>query len=149
MVGVDYLVLADAVAAAGGKHYIHGGGWDILTAGSFPVVHPAMAVAVRLRVPWGDTNRPCSFALDLLDADGRSILPTPPGPIRGTVNLGRPPHLAIGDDQVVPLALGLNNLRFENPGLYVVVCLLDGEEAARAPFRVAPQAAGQGAGGPA
>lgn len=148
MVGVDYLVLADAVAAVGGKHYIHGGGWDTLYAQSFPVVHSSMAVAIRLRVPWGDTNRPCTFELDVLDADGRSILPAPSGPIRGTVNLGRPPHLTIGDDQVVPLALALNALRFENPGLYVIVCRLDGTEAARAPFRVSqqPPAAGVGQG---
>jgi hypothetical protein len=139
MVGVDYLVLADAVAAVGGKHYIHGGGWDTLYAGAFPVVHPSMGIAVRLRVPWNDTNRPCVFELDVLDADGRTILPDPPGPIRGTVNLGRPPHLPIGDDQVVPLALGLNSLRFETPGLYVIVCRLDGVEAARAPFRVSQQ----------
>jgi hypothetical protein len=139
MVRVDYMVLADAVAAVGGKHYIHGGGWDTLYAAAFPVTHPSMAVALRLRVPWGATNRPCALELDVLDADGFSLLPAPPGPIRGTVNVGRPPHLPVGDDQVVPLALALNGLRFERAGLYVVVCRLDGAEAARAPFRVAPQ----------
>lgn len=137
MIQVDYLVLADAVAAVGGKHYIHGGGWDTLFSAAFPVTHPVMAVAIRLRVPWANTDRPATLVLDVLDADGQTILPDPPGPIQGTVNIGRPSHLPTGDDQVVPIALSLNNLRFVGPGQYVVVCLLGGEEAARAPFRVA------------
>ncbi len=137
MIQVDYLVLADAVAAVGGKHYIHGGGWDTLFSATLPVVHPVMAVAIRLRVPWANTDRPATLVLDVLDADGQTILPDPPGPIQGTINIGRPSHLPVGDDQVVPIALSLNNLRFVGPGQYVVVCLLDGEEAARAPFRVA------------
>ncbi len=137
MIQVDYLVLADAVAAVGGKHYIHGGGWDTLFSATLPVVHPVMAVAIRLRVPWANTDRPVTLVLDVLDADGQTILPDPPGAIQGTVNIGRPQHLPTGDDQVVPLALSLSNLRFVGPGQYVVVCLLDGEEAARAPFRVA------------
>ena len=40
---IDYLVLADAVAAVGGKHYIHGGGWDTLFSRTFPFVHPTLA----------------------------------------------------------------------------------------------------------
>lgn len=137
MIQVDYLVLADAVAAVAGKHYIHGGGWDTLFSAVFPVTHPVMAVAIRLRVPWGDTDRAATLILDVLDADGHTILPDPPGAIRGEINVGRPSHLPVGDDQVVPIALALNNLRFVAPGQYVVVCRLDGEEAARAPFRVA------------
>ena len=137
MIQVDYLVLADAVAAVGGKHYIHGGGWDTLFSATFPVTHPVMAVAIRLRVPWANTDRPANLVLDVLDADGRTILPDPPGPILGSIDIGRPPHLPVGDDQVVPIALSLNNLRFVGPGQYVVSCLLEGAETARAPFRVA------------
>lgn len=136
MIQVDYFVLADAVAAIGGKHYIHGGGWDTLTTGGFPTVHPTMAAAVRLRIPWHDTNRPVEVGLDVLDADGRSILATPPGPPRGTIRVGRPPELPEGDDQVIQLAFPLHNLRFAEPGRYVVTFLLAGEAVARAPFRV-------------
>lgn len=136
MIQVDYFVLADAVAAVGGKHYIHGGGWDTLTTNGFPTVHPTMGAAVRLRVPWHDTNRPVQIELDVLDADGRSILPNPPGPPSGMLNIGRPPELPFGDDQVLQLAFPLNNLRFDQPGHYVVSLRLAGEEVARAPFRV-------------
>ena len=134
---IDYLVLADAVAAVGGKHYIHGGGWDTLYSRTFPFVHPTLGVALRLRVPWGAIGRRVGFSLDVLDADGRTILPDPPGLIHGTLDVGRPPHLPEGDDQVFPLALAINNLRFGAPGLYVVICHLDDGATARAPFRVA------------
>lgn len=134
---IDYLVLADAVAAVGGKHYIHGGGWDTLFSRTFPFVHPTMGVALRLRMPWGAIGGQASFNLDVLDADGHTILPDPPGTIHGTLDIGRPPHLTPGDDQVFPLALAINNLRFAAPGLYVVICQLDDGATARAPFRVA------------
>jgi hypothetical protein len=136
MIQVDYFVLADAVAAVGGKHYIHGAGWDTLTSSGFPTVHPAMGAAVRLRIPWHDTNLPVEIELDVLDADGRSILPNPPGVPRGTLNVGRPPELPMGDDQVLQLSFPLTNLRFASAGRYVVSFRLAGEVVARAPFRV-------------
>jgi hypothetical protein len=134
MVRVDYLVLAEAAAAVEGRHYIHGAGWDALVAASFPVVHPIMSVAVRLRVPWTDTNQPHALELDVVDADEHSILPEP---LRGSVNLGRPPHLAPGSDQVLCLAHNLVGLRFERPGTYVVTFKVEGAEEVRSPFNVA------------
>ncbi len=135
---VDYMVLADAATAAQGKLYIHGAGWDSLFAASFPVTHPAMSVAIRLRVPWHDTNQPHHLELDVVNEDGQSIMGTPPGPFQGNINVGRPPHLTQGDDQVVPLALNLNGLIFQQPGAYAVILRIDGMEAFRSPFRVAP-----------
>lgn len=135
---VDYMVLADAVAAVQGKHFIHGAGWDTITGLSFPVIHPAMGVAVRLRVPWVATDRPHDLELDVLNGEEQSILATPPGPLHATVIAGRPPHLAPGEDQVLPLALSLHGLKFERPGLFMVILRLDGREAMRSPFRVSP-----------
>lgn len=143
---VDYLVMADAAAVAEGKHYIHGAGWDVIISASFPVVQPLMGVAVRLRVAWNETNVPQPIELDLVDADMNSILPTPPGPIRGNVNVGRPPHVPSGTDQVVPLAFNLAGVRFDQPGTYAVVLRVNGLEAARAPFSVALPPGIQGAG---
>lgn len=134
---VDYLVLADAAAAADGKHYIHGAGWDTIFAGSFPVQHPTTSAAVRLRIPWTATNQPHGLELDVIDADGASILPNPPGLIKGDINVGRPAHLSPGDDQVVCLVFNLLGLRFEGPGTYSVVFRIDGSEEARQPFRLA------------
>lgn len=134
---VDYLVLADMATVADGKLYIHGAGWDRLFAGSFPVTHPTMSVAVRLRIPWTDTNQPHRLELDVVNDDGQSILPTPPGLLQGTINVGRPPQLRQGQDQVLPLAFNLNGLKFDQPGVYAVLLRLDGLEVDRSAFTVA------------
>lgn len=132
---VDYLVLADAAEAVNGKHYILGGGWDRLHAAAFPVTHPSMSVALRLRVPWHDTNQAHELELDIVDADGQSILP-PPGPARGSITTGRPADLEPGQDQVVPLVFTLAQVRFDRAGAYAVLARLDGLEAARSAFHV-------------
>lgn len=133
---VDYLVLADAAVAVEGKHYIHGAGWDTIWVGAFPAAHPLVAVAIRLRVPWNDTNQPHELVIDILDEDGNSIVPTPPGAPRGTINVGRPPNILPGADQVVPLAISLANLTLARPGVYSVILRLDGSDVARSPFSV-------------
>jgi hypothetical protein len=133
---VDYLVLSDAAVAADGKHYIHGAGWDTIWVSAFPAAHPLIAVAVRLRAPWNDTNQPHELLIDVLDDDGNSVVPNPPGAPRGTINVGRPPHIAPGSDQVVPLAISLQGLSFARAGTYSVVLRLDGADAARSPFSV-------------
>jgi hypothetical protein len=133
---VGYMVLADATAAENGKHYIHGGGWDRIFAATFPVIHSSLSVALQLRVPWHDTNQRHELELDVVDADGQSILPTPPGLPRGTVTVGRPPDLEEGDDQNLPLVFTITQLRFERAGTYAVLVRIDGMEAARSAFRV-------------
>lgn len=135
---VDYLVLADAAAASEGKHYIHGAGWDTLFVASFPVLHPLVSVAVRLRVPWTETNQPHTIELDVVDEDGRSILPDPPGTMNGTIDVGRPPYLREGTDQVFPLVMNIQGLRFSQAGTYAVLLRVDRFEAARSTFRVVP-----------
>ena len=131
---VDYLVLADAAAAENGKHYIHGGGWDTIQATSFPAHHPALSIAVRFRIPWTDTNQPHEISIDVIDDDGNSILPAP-HVIQ--MNVGRPPTIPAGEDQVVPVAFNFVGVRFDRPGHYAAVVRVDGDDRARAPFRVA------------
>jgi len=130
---VDYLVLADAATAADGKHYIHGGGWDTLWAASFPVTQPQMTAAVRLRVPWHDTNQPHQLGVDIVDADGNSLLPQR---MAQAITVGRPPTLDPGDDQVVPLTFTFAGFQFPAPGTYALIVTIDGMEVGRAPFRV-------------
>jgi len=133
---VDYLVLADWAAVAEGKHYIQGAGWDTLFAQSFPVVHQAMSVAVRVRVPWTDTNVQHVLELDIIDADGRSILPEPPGTLRAPLTMGRPAHTPPGNDQVAPLVFNLHRVQFAAPGAYAMVLRVEGHDVARSPFQV-------------
>lgn len=130
---VDYVVVADGVIAANGKHYIHGGGWDVLWAASFPVMHPMFGVAVRLRVGWHDTNQNHFVSLNILDADDKPILPAPAG---GNITAGRPPQLPVGDDQVFCLALNIQGVTFPKEGTYAFAVSIDGTEQNRQPFHV-------------
>lgn len=135
---VDYMVLADAASASDGKHYIHGGGWDTIFGRSFPVLYKHLAVAARLRTEWGETDQSHTIQLDVVDENGRSILTTAPGPLSGTVNMGRPAAIRPGSDQVFPIALNLYRLTFTYPGTYAAVLRIDQFEEARSLFNVVP-----------
>ena len=130
---IDYVLLADAASAADGKLYIHGAGWDTIQAVQFPAVHNSIAVAMRIRIAWHETNQPHSLQVDLVDADEQSLLPAP---FRSDVNIGRPPTLATGDDQVLPFVVNFVNISFAQPGTYVMKVSADDEVAWRSPFTV-------------
>ena len=132
---IDYLVLADAVAVADGKHYIHGGGWDTLFAATFPVHHPNLGVAVRLRIPREETNQQFALEVDVLQErdESRSIFTEP---LRGIVNAASPPHIPADSDLPWHVALSLTNLQFDEPGLYTVVLRIDGQPVAESSFSV-------------
>ncbi|HVA93091.1 MAG TPA: hypothetical protein VNL71_25000 [Chloroflexota bacterium] len=132
MLQVDYLVVAEASMAANNRHYIHGA-IDVLWASGFPVIHPALSIALRLRVPWNDANTPFSIEIDLVDPDEQSILPEPP---RGTITMGRPPTAIPGEDGLAPLVYNLAMLQFRTPGTHAVVLRVGGAELQRARFQV-------------
>lgn len=136
MATVDYMLLADAATVADNKLYIHGAGWDSILAAAFPVEQPLISVALRVRVPWAETNQPHEIEMDVLDQDGASILP-PDRVLKGQINAGRPVGLPPGEDQVLPFVLNLTGLKFEKPGNYVIVFRVDGLTAAEARFRIA------------
>jgi hypothetical protein len=132
---IDYLILADAVAAVGGKHYIHGAGWDTLFVSSFPEVHPMLSLAVRLRVPWAETNKPHTVEVDVRDdEDDSTILPGPP--LRGPFFVGQPANIAPGSDQLMHMGLDLVSLRFQKPGAYTIFFRVDGHELGTSRFHV-------------
>jgi hypothetical protein len=135
---VDCFLLADAAQVAGGKLYILGGGWARLTADSLPVTR-AYELAVRVVVPWTETNRKLTFELQLLDEDGRSLLDPV---VRADISVGRPVHLKEGTDQVVPLTLRLPNVRLEREGRYAFSLTFEGEEVARTAFDLVTKPAG-------
>lgn len=132
---VDYLILADSVAVAEGKHYIHGGGWDTLFAFSFPALHPVLGVAARLRVPLEETGQQLAVEVDVLDKEGSSILPEP---LRGILNAERPPYVTPDSDLLLHWALSFTNLQFESPGSYNIVLRIDGQPLAESKFNVLP-----------
>jgi hypothetical protein len=104
------LLLADAAEAVNGKLYIIGGGWSVCGPGPTP-----MAIAMKIDVPWDQTNKPHSWQLSLLSADGEIVtVPTPEGDqavrIDGNFEVGRPPGVVPGTPIDISMAIGVGPL---------------------------------------
>lgn len=127
---VDCLLLVDSAQVANGKLYILGGGWARLTTGQVPVTR-SFEIAVRVIVPWTETNRPHSLELQLENEDGQALLDAP---VKAEIRVGRPAQLKDGTDQVVPLALRLGPVTLEREGRFAVILRYEGEEVARTAF---------------
>ncbi len=119
------MLLADFAQVLQGKLYIMGGGWSIT--GPQPSLS---AIALKIEVPWTQTNRRHDFALELIDADGRPVkVPGPngeaPAVMTGHFEVGRPPGMAAGTPLDMPLALAIGPMPLAG-GRYVWKLSIDG-----------------------
>lgn len=135
--------LADSAAAVEGKIYAQGAGWNIIHAATVPTRHDRVGIGFVVRVPYTSTNQEHKFELRLEDADGARLPfgdnPSGEGKIEAwgaQFNVGRPPTLKPGDEQVVPFALNIDGLLFEKAGNYRFVISIDGEDIKELPFRL-------------
>ncbi|HEY2665413.1 MAG TPA: hypothetical protein VGK51_01100 [Actinomycetota bacterium] len=154
--------LADSVVSAEGKLYVQGAGWNTIYTTNFPTRHSRVGIGVLVRVPWMATNQTHTLDITIENADGHliNLSEAPAGAppdvtsdngqinrIRGNFNVGRPPALPAGDEQIVPIAVNIDGLVFDAPGAYSLVISIDGTELERLPLRIAflvqmPQAVG-------
>lgn len=122
------LMLADSAQAVEGKLYILGGGWSMVGPEPTP-----MAIAMKLEVPWDETNRRHTWKLELLDSDGGPV-PLPGDAdetgieIGGEFEVGRPVGVKPGTPIDLPLAINLSALPLEPDGRYVWKLWIDGRE---------------------
>jgi hypothetical protein len=140
--------LADSAEAINGKLYAMGIGWNTIWAPAFPVTYPRLALGITIHVPFTATNAPHRFTLHLEDPDGSRLIlarmPLPDGSVDdvhevgGEFNVGRPPLLPAGDEQVVSFAVTLDQITFPEPLLLHWVVTVDGEELKKLTMRVAP-----------
>ena len=140
-------LLADSAVSAEGKLYLQGAGWNIINAPTLPIRVPRIGLGMVISVPWTETNRPHQFEVRLLDADGH-ILPladAPPGVemedgkirrLGASVSVGRPPSVAPGDEQLVPIAMNIDGLVFNDQGRFEFVVSVDDEDMKHLPIRV-------------
>ncbi len=129
---VEFLILADAAQAIGGKLYMLGGGWDVLTIGGGLPVQQPFAIGLGLSVPWNETNQRHNITVEIADEDGHEA-----ARMSGQLEVGRPPGLKSGQDQRVVIALN-GVLGIEKPGSFVIVAKIEGQEAKRVQFRILP-----------
>jgi hypothetical protein len=130
-------MLCDAVAVEGGKLYMQGGGWNIVMTTEFPVKIARIGVAALVHVPYSKTNVLHRLLLQLQDDDGNRIpLGGEEGILEAQFNVGRPPTLQAGEEQLMPFAVNLDALSFAKPGTYSFVFTLNSDELARLTFRI-------------
>jgi hypothetical protein len=134
------MLLCDAAESVGGKLYILGGGWSTLLRPNFPT---NMALAVKLGVPWHETNRQITLRAELLTDDGQPVeLDGNPVHAEGQMEVGRPPGIRPGTSLDAPFVLNFGGVVL-GPGGYVWQLTVDGRPRARTPFRVLPLTAQQ------
>jgi hypothetical protein len=94
---ISHALLADYADVVNGKLYLMGGGWDRFFAPNVPV-QMRVAIAVGVRIGWEETNKPVPVRIALEDDDGAELMH-----IDGQVNVGRPPNLPPGSDQLAQM----------------------------------------------
>lgn len=128
------MLLCDAAHAVGGKLYVLGGGWSMLSK-----VQPRanMALAVKLNVPWSRANERIHIDAVLITDEGEAVMQEADQPVRaeGDLELGRPPGLRHGTPLDATFVLDFQGLDLD-PGGYVWELRLGSEIAARVPFQV-------------
>lgn len=139
-------ILCDTATTAEGKLYMHGGGWNSMTATTFPCTHPRIGIGAVLDIPYTFTNAVHRLEISIQDQDGTLLeLGRKAGAdgeievlhrMEAVFNIGRPPLVQAGDSQTIALAINLDQIRFDAPGAYAVTFLIDGKEADRLRFRV-------------
>jgi hypothetical protein len=140
------MLLCDDAQAVGGKLYILGGGWSILTK---MTPRAKMALAVKLAVPWSRTNEQIPVEANLITDAGEEVTQeTDQGvqPVRavGNIELGRPPGIRPNTPLDAVFVLNFDGLDLEPRG-YVWELRVDRTRrvAARIPFLVIQGPAGQ------
>jgi hypothetical protein len=126
----EWLILADSAQVMGGKLYLLGGGWDVLSVNqAFPAARHC-AVAASYVVPWNETNQRFDVEIVFVTEDGREL-----AKIAAQVEVGRPAGTPPGSNQRAQIAAELD-LQFEGPGVYSIISNVQGGEDLRTSFRV-------------
>jgi hypothetical protein len=130
------MLLCDAAQEVGGKLYVLGGGFSVVNA--LPGGLTNLALAVKINVPWDQTNRKVKIEAALMTDDGDRVdLGAGPIGAAGEFEVGRPPGVKPGSDIGVPLALPFPGLKLPLGG-YRWEFSVNGTVSATTAFRVQP-----------
>ena len=123
---IEAFLLCDCATEAGGKLNVLGA-FDHLFCRQMPSVHPACAIALKVRfqkIEEGDH----SVKIQIIDQDGKSIGPK----IEGTASIKIPPDY---DSASNILIFNIRDLRIERYGSYRIDLAIDGKVEASQPLR--------------
>jgi hypothetical protein len=125
---IQVAVLCDAATDDNGKLNLLGA-FDTIYARELPAIHPQCSVALRVTFFNGDEGKH-TLRLNFVDADGRSIMPDfPPIPVEVTL----PDDVHFGTRNFI---INIQQLKFDEPGLYSVDISMDDQSQASIPLLV-------------
>ena len=124
---IQTAVLCDAATDDNGKLNLLGA-FDTIYARELPAIHPQCAVALRVTFLSGDEGKR-QMKLNFVDADGHAIMP----PIEIPVEVVLPEDMHFGTRNFI---INIQQLKFDEPGLYSVDLSLDGRSQASIPLLV-------------
>ena len=125
---IQVAVLCDAATDYNLKLNILGT-FDTIYAAQLPAIHPQCSIALRVTFFSGEEGKH-DLRLNFVDADGRSIMPDfPPIPVEVVL----PDDMHFGTRNFI---VNIQQMKFENPGLYSIDIRLDGQSQASIPLLV-------------
>ena len=125
---IQVAVLCDAATDDNGKLNLLGA-FDTIYARELPAIHPQCSVALRVTFFNGDEGKH-TLRLNFVDADGKSIMPDfPPIPVEVVL----PDDVHFGTRNFI---INIQQLKFDQPGLYSVDVSLDDQSQASIPLLV-------------
>jgi hypothetical protein len=131
--------LADGVQAVEGKLYVLGAGWNRLATRRFPARHDRVGIGALIVLEAAEAGRH-SLTVRLLDPDDvpTTLATDPQGARRQAIRIGFGADAAPEglDETIVPFALNLDGLVFEEPGNYAFELRIDDGQPERLTFKV-------------
>jgi len=124
---IQVAVLCDAATDDNGNLNLLGA-FDTIYARELPAIHPQCAVALRVTFLSGDEGKR-QLKLNFVDADGHAIMP----PIEIPVEVTLPEDIHFGTRNFI---INIQQLKFEEPGLFSVDVALDDQPQASIPLLV-------------
>lgn len=124
---IQVAVLCDAATDDNGKLNLLGA-FDTIYARELPAIHPQCAVALRVTFFSGDEGKR-QLKLNFVDADGHAIMP----PIEIPVEVALPEDIHFGTRNFI---INIQQLKFDEPGLFSVDVALDNQPQAGIPLLV-------------
>ena len=125
---IQVAVLCDAATDDNGKLNLLGA-FDTICTPQLPAVHPQCSIALRVTFSGSDEGKH-HLQLNFVDADGRPIMANFPA---------IPVEVALPDDMHFAtrnFIINIQQLKFENPGLYSIDLSLDGQPQTSIPLLV-------------
>jgi hypothetical protein len=125
---IEAFLLCDAATDQGGKLNVLGA-FDAIWAGQLPAMHPACAVALRIRFSRIEEGQH-QFRIYIIDEDGKEVIPK----LEGVISVKVPPA---ADSAVVNLVANLQRLKLPKYGRYTIDLAIDGQQKGSLPFILA------------